>query len=192
MVDIFVFYILLSIFIMAKYDKIKAFDYMLQLIEEWRTDYFTSKNLTVKPLSKLIVLKLLFLIAAPKKNNGPDLLDTFNNFHALPYGPVESDIYNAILDNKIPSYYVKDRSVEVKDKKVYDTNDPLCIEIKKALDDLKNINSSIISLNSFELVEITHKWDSWNRSMKFAEFMGRSSAKMLTESIRSDSNKCFK
>ena len=177
---------------MKNIDKIMAFDYMLQLIEEWRTDYFTSKNLTVEPLSKLIVLKLLFLIAAPKKNNGPDLLDTFNNFHALPYGPVESDIYNAILDNKIPSYYVKDRSVEVKDKKVYDTNDPLCIEIKRALDDLKNINSSIISLNSFELVEITHKWDSWNRSMKFAEFMGRSSAKMLIESIRSDSNKCFK
>lgn len=192
MVDIFVFYILLSIFIMAKYDKIKAFDYMLQLIEDWRTDFFTSKKLTVKPLSKLIVLKLLFLIAAPKKNGGLDLLDTFNNFHALPYGPVESDIYNAILDNKIPSYYVKDRSVEVKDKQVYDTNDPLCIEIKKALNDLKNINPSIISLNSFELVEITHKWDSWNRSMKFAEFMGRSSAKMLTESIRSDSNKCFK
>lgn len=192
MVDIFVFYILLSIFIMAKYDKIKAFDYMLQLIEDWRTDFFTSKKLIVKPLSKLIVLKLLFLIAAPKKNGGLDLLDTFNNFHALPYGPVESDIYNAILDNKIPSYYVKDRSVEVKDKQVYDTNDPLCIEIKKALNDLKNINPSIISLNSFELVEITHKWDSWNRSMKFAEFMGRSSAKMLTESIRSDSNKCFK
>lgn len=164
---------------------------MLQLIEEWRINYFKSKNLTVKPLSKLIVLKLLFLVAAPKKNEGPDLLDTFNNFHALPYGPVESDIYNAILDNKIPSYFIKDRSVEVKEKKVYNTQDPLCIRIKDALDDLKDINPLIISLNSFELVEITHKWDSWNRSMKFAEFMGRSSAKMLTESIRSDSNKCF-
>lgn len=177
---------------MKNNDKIAAFDYMLQLIEEWRINYFTSKNLTVKPLSKLIVLKLLFLIAAPKKNDGPDLLDTFNNFYALPYGPVESDIYNAILENKIPSYIIKDRSVEVKDKKVYNTKDSLCLKIKKALDDLKNINPSIISLNSFELVEITHKWDSWNRSMKFAEFMGHSSAKMLTESIRSDSNKCFK
>ena len=165
---------------------------MLQLIEEWRTDYFTSRNLTVKPLSKLLVLKLLFLIAAPKKNDGPDLLDIFNNFHALPYGPVESDIYNAILHNKIPSYFIKDRSVEVREKKVYDDKDSMCIEIKNALDDLRNINPSIISLNSFELVEITHKWDSWYKSMKFAEFMGRSSAKMLTESIRSDSNKCFK
>lgn len=177
---------------MKKYDKIEAFDYMLQLIEEWRSDYFTSKNITVKPLSKLIVLKLLFLIAAPKKDKGPDLLDIFNNFHALPYGPVESDIYNAILNNKIPSYLIKDRSVEVKVKQVYNTQNPLCIKIKNAIDDLKGINPAIISLNSFELVEITHKWDSWNRSMKFAEFMGRSSAKMLTESIRSDSNKCFK
>lgn len=177
---------------MKNNDKIAAFDYMLQLIEEWRIDYFTSKNLTVKPLSKLIVLKLLFLIAAPKKNDGPDLLDIFNNFYALPYGPVESDIYKAILEDNIPSYSIKERSVEKKDKRVYNTKDSLCVEINNALNDLKDINPSIIGLNPFELVEITHKWDSWNRSIKFAEFMGRSSEKMSKESIRSDSNKCFR
>lgn len=173
-------------------NKIKAFDYMLQQFEQWRTNYFKSQNVSVKPLSKLIVLKLLFLTAVPKTNKGKDLLDIFNNFYALPYGPVESDIYNAIQENLLPSYCIKERSVERKTLQSYDQQDSLIIEVDNALEELKNINPDIIGLSSFELVEITHKWDSWNRSIKFAEFMGRGSAKMLTEAIRSDSNKCFK
>lgn len=177
---------------MDKTIKIKAFDYMLQQFDRWRTDYFQNQNIPVKPLSRLIVLKLLFLTAAPKTNEGKDLLDVFDNFYALPYGPVESDIYNAIQENKLPSYCIKERSVEKKIQQSYSLQDSLITRINTALEELKDINPSIISLSSFELVEITHKWDSWNRSMRFAEFMGRSSAKMLTESIRSDSNKCFK
>ena len=45
-------------------DKIEAFDYMLQLFEEWRDSHEELKN---KPLSKLTALKLLFLTAAPKE-----------------------------------------------------------------------------------------------------------------------------
>lgn len=177
---------------MEKTIKIKAFDYMLQQFDQWRRDYFESQNIPVKPLSRLIVLKLLFLTAAPKTNKGKDLLDIFDNFYALPYGPVESDIYNAIQENNLPSYHIKERSVEKKAQKSYKLQDPLIIRINNAINELKDINPFIISLSSFELVEITHKWDSWNRSIKFAEFMGRSSEKMSTESIRSDSNKCFK
>lgn len=177
---------------MEKTIKIKAFDYMLQQFDQWRTDYFKSHNIPVKPLSRLIVLKLLFLTAAPKTNKGKDLLDIFDNFYALPYGPVESDIYNAIQENLLPSYHIKERTVEKKTLQPYKQKDPLIIKITNAIQELKKVNPNIIGLNSFELVEITHKWDSWNRSIKFAEFMGRSSAKMLTESIRSDSNKCFK
>ena len=77
-------------------DKIKAFDYMLQLFEEWRDSHEELKN---KPLSKLTALKLLFLTAAPKEDGGDNLLDIFNNFYAMQYGPVESDVYNAIQAN---------------------------------------------------------------------------------------------
>lgn len=145
---------------MEKTIKIKAFDYMLQQFDKWRKDYFESQNIPVKPLSRLIVLKLLFLTAAPKTNKGKDLLDIFNNFYALPYGPVESDIYNAIQENKLPSYHIKERSVEKKAQQSYNSQDPLIIRINAAINELKDINPFIISLSSFELVEITHKWDS--------------------------------
>lgn len=180
-------------FIMDNCNKIKAFDYMLQLFEEWRTLYFQRKGDDVKPLSKLIVIKLLFLTAAPKKDGGEDLLSIFDNFYALPYGPVESDVYNAIQKDLLPSYHIKERSVEKKTHQSYEKLDmDICLKVQKALEDLQAVNYDLIGLSAFELVEITHKWESWNKSMKFAEFMGHSSAKMLTKSIREDSNKCFK
>ncbi|WP_333675699.1 hypothetical protein [Barnesiella intestinihominis] len=52
-------------------DKIKGFDYMLQLFEEWRDSHAELKN---EPFSKLKAMKLLFLAAAPKKDGGDDLL----------------------------------------------------------------------------------------------------------------------
>lgn len=52
-------------------DKIEAFDYMLQLFEEWRDSHEELKN---EPFSKLKAMKLLFLAAAPKKDGGDDLL----------------------------------------------------------------------------------------------------------------------
>lgn len=171
-------------------NKIYAFDYMLTLFEEWRKSFSTGNASKVS--SKLSVLKLLFLVAAPKKDGGEDLLNLFDNFHALPYGPVESDIYNAIQNNQLPSYIVGDRSISIKK-----TNAPLPYNIeeleciKKAVDELRCINNTLIKLNAFELVEITHKWDSWNNSIDFAYFIGASSYKMTTDAIRNDTSKCF-
>lgn len=68
-------------------DKIEAFDYMLHLFEKWRDSHEELKN---EPFPKLTVMKLLFLAAAPKKDGGDDLLDIFDNFYAVPYGPVEN------------------------------------------------------------------------------------------------------
>lgn len=80
-------------------DKIEAFDYMLHLFEEWRDNHETIKG---KPFPKLTAMKLLFLAAAPKEEGGDDLLDIFDNFYAVPYGPVEIDVYNAIQEDKLP------------------------------------------------------------------------------------------
>lgn len=90
-------------------DKIEAFDYMLHLFEKWRDNHETIKG---KPFPKLTAMKLLFLAAAPKKDRGDDLLDIFDNFYAMPYGPVESDVYNAMCEDKLPSFSVKYRSIE--------------------------------------------------------------------------------
>nr|DAX57546.1 MAG TPA: Protein of unknown function (DUF4065) [Crassvirales sp.] len=171
-----------------KVDKIEAFDYMLHLFEEWRDNHETIKG---KPFPKLTAMKLLFLAAAPKEEGGDDLLDIFDNFYAMPYGPVESDVYNAIQANMLPSYIAEYRTIERRDIDISSKyKGPKYEPIRKAVKDLRTKNENLIELNAFELVEITHKWNSWNLAMNFAEFMGQLSAKMSIDSIR-DSSKIF-
>lgn len=165
-------------------DKIEAFDYMLQLFEEWRDSHEELKN---KPFSKLKAMKLLFLAAAPKEDGGDDLLDIFDNFYAMPYGPVESDVYNAIQEDKLPSFSVKYRSIEPREgAEPYNAkryNGKLYHRVRNAVNDLKEKNEKLVLLNAF-------RWSSWSRAMDFAEFMKQLSAKMSIDSIR-DSSKIF-
>lgn len=174
-----------------KVDKIEAFDYMLHLFEEWRDNHETIKG---KPFPKLTAMKLLFLAAAPKEEGGDDLLDIFDNFYAMPYGPVESDVYNAIQEDKLPSFSVKYRSIEPREgAEPYNAkryNCKLYHRVRNAVNDLREKNEKLVLLNAFELVEITNRWSSWNRTMSFAEFMKQLSAKMSIDSIR-DSSKIF-
>ena len=170
--------------------KIFAFDYMLSLFEQWYKE--EGKGTTnFQNCSKLSVLKLLFLVAVPKREGAKDLLDIFDNFHALPYGPVESDIYNAIQDKRLPSYIVTERSIVKKEDVIlpYEVED--YIQIKDAVDSLRERNKNLILLNAFSLVEITHKWESWKQSIAFAKLMEMSSYKMTVDSIRNDRNKYF-
>ena len=153
--------------------KIYAFDYMLSLFENWYNEENKEQNKGFENCSKLSMLKLLFLTAVPKEEGARDLLDIFDNFHALPYGPVESDIYNAIQDKKLPSYIITERSITKKENA------------------LRMKNRHLILLNAFDLVKITHKWESWKQSINFAKLMDMSSYKMTVDSIRNDRNKYF-
>ena len=164
---------------------------MLQLFEKWRDSHEELKN---EPFPKLKAMKLLFLAAAPKEEGGDDLLDIFDNFYAMPYGPVEIDVYNAIQEDKLPSFSVKYRSIEPREgAEPYNAkryNGKLYHRVRNAVNDLKEKNEKLVLLNAFELVEITHRWSSWDWAMNFAEFMEQLSAKMPTDSIR-DSSKIF-
>lgn len=126
-------------------NKIEAFDYMLHLFEEWRDNHETIKG---KPFPKLTAMKLLFLAAAPKKDGGDDLLDIFDNFYAMPYGPVESDVYNAIQEDKLPSFSVKYRSIEPREgAEPYNAkryNDKFYHRVRNAVNDLKEKNEKLV------------------------------------------------
>lgn len=118
----------------------------------------------------------------------------------MPYGPVEIDVYNAIQENKLPSYTVNYRHIERKVDELYKPRNTtvwtgrehgdLYNRIRDAVNDLREKNEKLVLLNAFELVEITHRWSSWDRAMNFAEFMKQMSAKMSIDSIR-DSSKIF-
>ena len=105
--------------------------------------------------------------------------------------PVESDIYNAIQDKKLPSYIITERSITKKENVtlLYNVDDYSLV--KDAIDALKMKNRHLILLNAFDLVKITHKWESWKQSINFAKLMDMSSYKMTVDSIRNDRNKYF-
>lgn len=173
-------------------DKILAFDYMLSLFEKWHKDVFVEGR-DFENHSKLSLLKLLFLTSVPKKDTDEtDLLNIFNKFYALPYGPVESDIYEAINSDKLPTYCITERKIIKKTERklnILPCNDRELID--NEVDKLRSNNETLILLDAFELVEITHQWESWKSAFKFAQFMGIQSYEMESDSIRFDRNKYF-
>ena len=112
----------------------------------------------------------------------------------MPYGPVESDVYNVIQANTLPSYVAEYKIIKRREGGEDNSSEYAGSEfenIRNAVNALRAENEKLIELNAFDLVAITHRWDSWNRAMDFAEFMGQLSAKMPKDSIRKDSNKRF-
>lgn len=174
-------------------DKNQAFNYMISLFKEWHFDVTKNHNGYREVFSKLSLLKLLFLTAATTNKEGNDLLEVFDNFYALPYGPVESDVYDSIKNNNLPNYILTER--QLNDKEQSDYIETLTPEdknlIKSSVHTLRLKNENLITLSSFELVEITHKWESWDKAFKFAKFLGTNSYAMPKESIKNDRNKFY-
>ena len=174
-------------------NKIQCFEYILYQLISWYKE-LRPTDVSLLSFTRLKVLKLLFFVSVIRQEDEPDLLDIFNNFYAMQYGPVESDVYNAIQANMLPSYIAEYRSIERRKECIdfpSEYKGPEYEPIQNAVKELRTKNENLIELNAFELVEITHKWNSWNLAMNFAEFMGQLSAKMSTVSIEEDSNKRF-
>lgn len=176
--------------------KKNAFSYMVTLLLEWykEKNHKDSIQECYSAFSKLSLLKLLFLASAIKTNDKEencDLLDIFSNFKALPYGPVESDIYNAIIENKIPIFTIGDRAIWENKIEQNPIDQDLKDRIESSIKALKAKNSDLINTEAFQLVDITHKWKSWSEAYSFAEFIGQKSIDMSPSEIRNDPHKYF-
>ncbi|MDR1717347.1 MAG: SocA family protein [Prevotella sp.] len=174
--------------------KILAFGYMTSLFLDWYREENEIENIQdcCSAFSKLSLLKLLFLGAAIKTDEDSDLLDVFNNFSALPYGPVESDVYNGIIEDNIPRYTIGDRSIQIKENDpIINIQEELRLRIDNSINTLRNTNPNLINSDAFELVEITHKWKSWADAYSFAEFLGQRGYTMRVDEIKNDPNQYF-
>ena len=165
--------------------KIQAFEYFLAQILEWG-----KTMVPVVPLSsftRLKALKLLFFTAAVRNDEGVDLLDVFDNFHALPNGPVESDVYNYITADKLTFYTFRNFSLGLK-QPYSDVNIP--VELKNrldvAVDSVKKKNVRMVYYTAGELVDLSHLWMSWQSSIRIANALGKGSYKMDVNKIRSN------
>ena len=81
-------------------DKNLLFEYLVFRLDEWKKN-IEKRNEKVPAFTKLRLQKILFLVCAWNvENTNRKLLNIFNQFYALPYGPVEIDIYEAMKNNQ--------------------------------------------------------------------------------------------
>lgn len=143
--------------------KVVAFEYVLYQLNNWyKIAYPTSED---NDISILKALKLLFFISAvnSKKDSGETLLDeVFNNFVAMPYGHVESDIYSIIKNKELLTTKIDNSRTSISeefDPKSLDQN--LRNKIDESIERLKSLNFDLIKYSPFDLVELSHAWYSW-------------------------------
>ena len=58
--------------------------------------------------------------------------------------------------------------------------------LDSSINALRNINQNIILYSASKLVDLSHKWESWQTAIAIAEILGKGSEKMRTNLIRND------
>lgn len=169
-------------------NKVLYFEYTIYKLIEWVKKNNPSLTHPESSFTKLKALKLLFFVAAVNSSNKSHiLLDIFNNFYAMPYGPVESDIYNSILHKLTKYYNILDIGTQIKSNAersvFYGLDNNVKKEIDKNIELLLEKNPKIIELPPYKLVDISHKWSVWINSMSIANILGKKSEHMTINEI---------
>jgi hypothetical protein len=158
---------------------------------EYLVDILAEKNNGLQGFSTLKLIKLLFLtVGVSSSEKKQDLTTIFNKFVAMPFGPVESDVYNDIRYDKLKKYSITSSECRIKDGNetdlVVNETDKACI--RKSVDSLLTKNPNILNCEPFELVDISHKWSCWQICFELALSLGRRSidipSRMIQKSVR--------
>lgn len=170
-------------------EKEEFFEYFLSLLFDWNSR-IGNKN----PLTKLRLQKMLFLASTvnASKEHHP-LLVIFDRFYALPYGPVEMDIYEAMQLNNFRYYRFENNDCIPKEmrKDFSGLDDNIKKEIDLAISSLRSKKINYLTMPVFDLVNITHNWTVWQHSMYFARLLSSRKERMSTDAILASENKFF-
>jgi uncharacterized phage-associated protein len=165
-------------------EKIKYFEYFVSIV-------FNKVNIQKgNDLSKLKLFKLHFLTSAiltDEKNDG--LLEIFDKFYALPFGPVEGDIYDNLT--KLNYFAITSECTSIiTDFDPTGLDEEITTKINTQFEALITQNNTILDLVSTDLVEITHKWNAWKIAFRNARQEHKYSRLMSSDLIKV-SNKVY-
>lgn len=188
-------------------DKILCFEYLLYRMIDWyrelrpKEDY----NSVIGDFSRLKSLKLLFFVSTVglfkgEGDNNNGLLDIFSRFYAMQHGPVESEIYDAMVHFRTKIFDFRDRVtiLNVQDQQeitqIFQASIDLHLQerLNTAVELLREENEDLVTYTPFHLVDISHKWKVWRNTFDFALFIGKRSEIMDMGSIISKNDMCFK
>lgn len=175
--------------------KIYLFEYMIKKIVDKYKELKSveTDSEAYAAFSKLKLIKLNFFVSAVDANeDNSGLLDIFNNFYAMPYGHVESDIYNGIQEGKLEFFILSEASLSEKSsfvpKEDFKSEE---LRIDNAIDSLLKKNVSFFDYTAFQLVELSHEWYSWRLVFDIAQRNGKLSSLIPSKIIKSE-EKFFK
>lgn len=169
---------------MYRDNKIVLFEYFLKRLVDWFCDFHQINigDFNESPkndLSKLKVIKLHFFACS----TNPKALEIYNDFRAMPYGHVESDVYSSL--DTLTYFSVTNSKLILKDG--FDMIPPDDSElIDSIVTELQKKNPTLIALPPFDLVELSHKWFSWRHTFEQARHIGTYSKPISTELINQE------
>lgn len=169
-------------------DKLLTTKYILLKLGDWF--YELNPNRKDNDLSVLKTLKLIFLLSTIEKEKiDKNLLDLGFTFKAMPYGPVETDVYNAYQDGKLNIISNKGLDYNSLKEISFDSIDSNTIDIiDRNISLLKNENYYLISNSASYLVDLTHLYDSWKDNFNKAKAQGRYSIEIPPQEIKNEKN----
>lgn len=168
-------------------NKILVFEYLVYRLDKWKKDIEKTGKI-VPSFTKLRLQKILFLVCAwNTSDTDMRLLNTFNNFYALPYGPVEMDIYEAMKKSNSFQYIKFQRNECVYDKLDESMfNDIQANErrwVDEAVEKFETNQRKYLTMPVFDLVELTHKWSVWQIAMQYAKLLEHNKARITSSDI---------
>lgn len=173
-------------------EKQRLFEYFVVQLDKWKKSVSTKYD---TPFSKLQLQKLLFLISALDATlQDHPLLDMFDRFYALKYGPVEMDVYDAMTQGTFEILNFGDRFCEIDSEKtsIFDSiSEDQKSMVDKAIDMLKKRDPVYVLKSPFELVEITHGWTVWQIAMIMADMSNSKMERMTTSDICNSTQKIY-
>jgi len=171
--------------------KIEIFETIVHKLKDWFMEEnnmasiadFNSNN----DFSILKLIKLHFFVTAINSNEDNTLINRFD-FFAMPYGPVETDIYKQIKISCVFSNFSIDNfnanfTENTPNKTI---SEGIINSINNSITSIKEIDSSFINADAGSLVELTHKWNSWRVVYDEARSNGIYSKPIPRELIKND------
>jgi uncharacterized phage-associated protein len=165
------------------------------IVFELRNWYVGKKGISIdlfndfNDFTILKIIKLHFFVVAINSENQPSLLNK-NKFHAMPYGPVETnvyDFYKANRGNFNGLFTISNERIIFTEGAISPEIDPnLKADIIKSIEKLEELEPNLISAGAGSLVELTHTWNTWKKYYSLAKSKESYSELMPNEEIKKD------
>ncbi|SFC52917.1 Panacea domain-containing protein [Flavobacterium phragmitis] len=133
----------------------------------------------------LKLIKLHFFVIVINSEKDRELLD-INEFWAMPYGPVETNIYSQIRREKNFTEFI------LSNEKLYFSNNKPNIntlienKIIDSINLLLELEPRLLFTDAGTLVELTHKWNCWRKNYSLARARNSYSSIIPKEDIIND------